>query len=61
MFVEVILKATLFDYSLASSKPCIHIVIVDYRKSDSTTNDVLQPNVVPISIADAIRGTRTAS
>ena len=24
MFVEVILKATLFDYSLASSKPCIH-------------------------------------
>ena len=24
MFVEVILKATLFDYSLVSSKPCIH-------------------------------------
>jgi len=24
MFVEVILKAALFDYSLASSKQCIH-------------------------------------
>ena len=22
--VEIILKATLFDYTLASSKPCIH-------------------------------------
>jgi len=34
---------------------------VDRRKSDSTTNVVLQPDVVPISIADAITKTCTAS
>jgi len=28
MFVEVILKATLFDYSLTSSKSCIHTFII---------------------------------
>ena len=34
---------------------------VDHKKSDSTTNVVLQPNAVPISIANAIIGTRIAS
>ena len=34
---------------------------VDHRKSDSTTNVVLQPDTVPISIINAITGTRTAS
>jgi len=34
---------------------------VDHRKSCSTTNVVLQPDAVPISIVNAITGTRTAS
>ena len=34
---------------------------VDHKKSDSTTNVVLQPHAVPISIGDAIAWTRNAS
>ena len=34
---------------------------VDHRESDSTTNVVLQPDVVPVLIVDAITGTYTVS
>ena len=34
---------------------------VGHRKSDSTTNVILQPNLVPIIVTDAITGTHTAS
>jgi len=34
---------------------------LDHKKSDSITNVVLQLDAVPVSIADAITGTRTAS
>ena len=33
---------------------------VDHRKSDSTTNIVLQPDAVPVSVIDAITGSRIA-
>ena len=33
---------------------------LDHKKSDSTTNVILQPNAVPISAVDAITRTRTA-
>jgi len=38
MFVELILKAILFDYSLASSKPCIHTfttIVICYQLINS--------------------------
>ena len=34
---------------------------VDHRKSDSTTDVILQPDAVPVSVTDAITGTCTAS
>ena len=34
---------------------------VDHRKSDSTATVILQPDVVPVSVTDAIIGTHTAS
>ena len=33
---------------------------VDHRKSDSTANAILQPNAVPVSVIDAITGSRIA-
>jgi len=51
MFVEVILKATLFDYSLASSKLCIHTFT---RRSISLEEIIVWLKIEPASMVKEV-------
>ena len=49
MFVEVILKATLFNYSLTSSKSCIHTFTNEILEDWSKTKQSRRPLAHPIT------------